>query len=296
MMSFKKYKELLKLNISILVIVTCYIGYYLGLRSLPGNKMMTDFESWYIFMILIFGTFLSSSGASIMNQYIERKYDSLMDRTKKRPLPNNDITPQRAFLIGSFLCVLGPMLLCFLINILTGFISFLTIFFYLFIYTPSKRLTSLNTIIGSVPGALPPVGGWAAATGVVDYQSIMLFGVLFCWQIPHFLSLAIIYKDDYKKAGFKMLPSVTENTNLISFQILFFTMALFYTSIGIYVINITSYVYVIGAILLGIIFLFYSSQILFDYSEKTIRKIFIFSIIYLPILLIMILLDSYFLN
>ena len=296
MMSFKKYKELLKLNISILVIVTCYIGYYLGLRSLPGNKMMTDFESWYIFSILIFGTFLSSSGASIMNQYIERKYDSLMDRTKKRPLPNNDITPQRAFLIGSFLCVLGPMLLGFLINILTGFISFLTIFFYLFIYTPSKRLTSLNTIIGSVPGALPPVGGWAAATGVVDYQSIMLFGVLFCWQIPHFLSLAIIYKDDYKKAGFKMLPSVTENTNLISFQILFFTMALLYTSIGIYVINITSYVYVIGAILLGIIFLFYSSQILFDYSEKTIRKIFIFSIIYLPILLVMILLDSYFLN
>jgi len=296
MMSFKKYKELLKLNISILVIVTCYIGYYLGLRSLPGNKMMTDFESWYIFSILIIGTFLSSSGASIMNQYIERKYDSLMDRTKKRPLPNNDITPQRAFLIGSFLCVLGPMLLGFLINILTGFISFLTIFFYLFIYTPSKRLTSLNTIIGSVPGALPPVGGWAAATGVVDYQSIMLFGVLFCWQIPHFLSLAIIYKDDYKKAGFKMLPSVTENTNLISFQILFFTMALLYTSIGIYVINITSYVYVIGAILLGIIFLFYSSQILFDYSEKTIRKIFIFSIIYLPILLVMILLDSYFLN
>ena len=173
-------------------------------------------------------------------------------------------------------------------------ISFLTIITYLLVYTPLKRITSLNTIVGSIPGALPPVGGWVAATGSIELKAIMLFGILFCWQIPHFLSLAIIYKDDYKRGGFKMLPSISNDTNAITFQILFFTMALVYTSIGIYFVNIVSYIYVIGAIILGLIFLFYSSAILFEYSSKRIKRIFIFSIIYLPVLLIMIILDSIF--
>ncbi len=124
----------------------------------------------------------------------------------------------------------------------------------------------------------------------------MLFGILFCWQIPHFLSLAIIYKDDYSKGGFKMLPSITDNTNMITFQILFFTMALLYTSVGVFFLSMTSFVYVVGAIILGMIFLFYSSYILFDYSSKSIKRIFIFSIIYLPLLLLLILIDSFFLH
>ncbi len=291
-MTISKYKDLIKFNISVLVLVTSYIGYYLGLRS--QDLFMIEYESWYTLFLLLIGTFLSSSGAGVMNQYIERNYDSKMERTKTRPIPNNDISSRNALIIGLFLCFVGPFFLYCFINFLTCLISFLTIFIYLFIYTPSKRYTSLNTIIGSIPGALPPVGGWAAATGDVSSESLMLFGVLFCWQIPHFLSLAIIYKDDYSRGGFKMLPSITKNVNYVTFQILFFTMALLYTSIGIYSMDITSYVYAIGALVLGIIFLFYSSSILFDYSSKKIRKIFIFSIIYLPILLIMILIDSYF--
>ena len=291
-MTISKYKELIKFNITILVLVTSYIGYYLGLRS--QDLFMIEYESWYNLFLLLIGTFLSSSGAGVMNQYIERNYDSKMERTKNRPIPNNDISIHKALFLGILLCFFGPLFLCYFINVLTGVISFSTIFIYLFIYTPSKRYTSLNTIIGSVPGALPPVGGWAAATGNISNESLMLFGVLFCWQMPHFLSLAIIYKKDYSRGGFKMLPSVTENVNYVTFQILFFTMALLYTSIGIYSMNITSYVYAIGALVLGIIFLFYSSSILFDYSSKKIRKIFIFSIIYLPVLLIMILIDSYF--
>lgn len=291
-MTISKYKDLIKFNISVLVLVTSYIGYYLGLRS--QDLFMIEYESWYTLFLLLIGTFLSSSGAGVMNQYIERNYDSKMERTKTRPIPNNDISSRNALIIGLFLCFVGPFFLYCFINFLTCLISFLTIFIYLFIYTPSKRYTSLNTIIGSIPGALPPVGGWAAATGDVSSESLMLFGVLFCWQIPHFLSLAIIYKDDYSRGGFKMLPSITKNVNYVTFQILFFTMALLYTSIGIYSMDITSYVYAIGALVLGIIFLFYSSSILFDYSSKKIRKIFIFSIIYLPILLIMILIDSYY--
>ena len=291
-MTINKYKDLIKFNISILVMVTSYIGYYLGLRS--RDLFMIEYESWYTLFLLLIGTFLSSSGAGVMNQYMERNYDSKMERTKTRPIPNNDISSRNALFIGLFLCFVGPFFLYYFINFLTCLISFSTIFIYLFIYTHSKRYTSFNTIIGSIPGALPPVGGWAAATGNISSESLMLFSVLFCWQIPHFLSLAIIYKDDYSRGGFKMLPSITKNVNYVTFQILFFTMALLYTSIGIYSMGIASYVYAIGALVLGIIFLFYSSSILFDYSPRKIRKIFIFSIIYLPILLIMILIDSYY--
>ena len=292
MLSFKNIMELIKFNITILVLVTCYIGYYLGLRHV--DLKMVEFESWITFIFLILGTFLSSSGASMLNQYIERKFDSKMERTKNRPIPSKLVKPNTVLFFGLILSISGPFILYLKINFLTSIISFITIFTYVCIYTPSKRYTSLNTIIGSIPGALPPVGGWAAATGQLNIETFTLFGVLFCWQIPHFLSLAIIYKEDYKRGGFKMLPSITDDKNQITFQILFFTMALVYSSIGIYILNLTSFLYVVGAVVLGLIFLFYSSYILFDYSPKSIKRIFIFSIIYLPILLIMILLDSIF--
>ena len=291
-MNFSTIKELIKLNISFLVLITCYIGYYLGLRS--QGFIMVELQSWITFFYLLIGTFLSSSGASMLNQFIEREHDSKMLRTKNRPLPAKKVKPKTVLFVGSILCFLGPFILYYFINFMTALVSFLTIISYLFVYTPLKRITSFNTIIGSIPGALPPVGGWAAATGNVELKAMMLFGILFCWQIPHFLSLAIIYKDDYKRGGFKMLPSITDDRSMITFQILFFTMALIYTSVGIYFVNIVSYIYVIGAIILGLISLFYSSVILFEYSSKTIKRIFIFSIIYLPVLLIMIIIDSIF--
>ena len=291
-MNFSTIKELIKLNISFLVLITCYIGYYLGLRS--QGFIMVELQSWITFFYLLIGTFLSSSGSSMLNQFIEREHDSKMLRTRNRPLPAKKVKPKTVLFVGAILCFLGPFILYYFINFMTSLVSFLTIISYLFVYTPLKRITSFNTIIGSIPGALPPVGGWAAATGNVELKAMMLFGILFCWQIPHFLSLAIIYKDDYKRGGFKMLPSITDDRSMITFQILFFTMALIYTSVGIYFVNIVSYIYVIGAIILGLIFLFYSSVILFEYSSKTIKRIFIFSIIYLPVLLIMIIIDSIF--
>ena len=288
----KKYLDIVKINISLLVIITCYIGFYLGLRF-NGLKMV-EIDSWITFFYLIVGTFISSSGASILNQYFEVEHDKKMDRTKNRPLPRNQIDIRKAFIVGCLFSIIGPMILMVKINFLTSLISFLTIFIYICIYTPLKRYSSINTIIGAIPGALPPLGGWVAATNQINLEGLMLFGILFCWQIPHFLSLAIIYKDDYKRGGFKMLPSITDNTNLISFQILFFTMALIYTSVGIFILSLTSFIYVVGAITLGLIFLFYSSYIVFDYSSKPIKRIIIFSIIYLPALLILILIDSLF--
>ena len=286
----KEYLELIKFNISLLVSVTCYIGYYLGLRYQGYN--MTEYDSWIIFIYLFIGTIISSSGAAILNQCFEVEYDKKMNRTKNRPLPQKKISIKNAYFFGFLFSIIGPLFLLILINTLCSIISFFTIIIYVFIYTPLKRYSSLNTIVGAVPGALPPLGGWVAATNIINVEGLMLFGILFTWQIPHFLSLAVIYKDDYKRGGFKMLPNMTSNENIVSFQILFFTMALIYSSISIFILNLTSFVYVFGAIILGLIFLFYSSYILFDYSSENVKRIFIFSIIYLPALLVLIIIDS----
>ena len=287
----KPYLQLIKMNITVLVVITSYLGYYLGLRY--ENLMMIEFKSWIVFLYLIIGTFISSSGACILNQYFEVEYDKKMERTKFRPLPTKEIDLNIALILGVLLSFLGPFILL-QINFLTSLISFLTIFIYIVIYTPLKRFSSFNTIVGAIPGALPPLGGWVAATNQINLEGMLLFGILFCWQIPHFLSLAIIYKRDYERGGFKMLPVIAKNSNTVNFQIIFFTMALIYSSIGIYILNLTSFIYVFGAVVLGLIFLIYSSMIIFDHSSKAVKNIFIFSIIYLPSLLVLILIDSFF--
>ena len=287
----RPYFQLIKINITILVVISSYLGYYLGLRYM--DLLMVEYESWIIFLYLILGTFISSSGACILNQYFEVEFDKKMNRTKTRPLPTGDIGLNIALILGLTLSFIGPLILL-KINFLTALISFLTIVIYIAVYTPLKRYSSLNTIVGAVPGALPPLGGWVAATNQINIEGLFLFSILFCWQIPHFLSLAIIYKEDYKLGGFKMLPGITKSTNVVNFQIIFFTMALIYSSIGIYFLNLTSFIYVVGAVFLGLIFLVYSSIIIFDYSSQSVKNIFIFSIIYLPSLLLLILIDSFF--
>ena len=287
----RPYFQLIKINITILVVITSYLGYYLGLRYM--DLLMVEYESWIIFLYLILGTFISSSGACILNQYFEVEFDKKMNRTKLRPLPTGDIGLNIALILGLTFSFIGPLILL-KINFLTALISFLTIVIYIAVYTPLKRYSSLNTIVGAVPGALPPLGGWVAATNQINIEGLFLFSILFCWQIPHFLSLAIIYKEDYNLGGFKMLPGITKSTNVVNFQIIFFTMALIYSSIGIYFLNLTSFIYVVGAVFLGLIFLVYSSIIIFDYSSQSVKNIFIFSIIYLPSLLLLILIDSFF--
>jgi len=281
---------MMKPRITILVIITSYLGYYLGLRY--TGLVMMEFDSIIRFIHLAIGVFLTSSSSAIFNQYCEIDLDAKMSRTMSRPLPSKKIDKNIALISAILLAVFGLLHLYYFINTITAFIAFLTIFSYVFIYTPSKTRSKWNTIIGSFPGALPPVGGWTAATGEIQTPSLILFLILFCWQMPHFLSLAIIYKDDYKKAGFKMLPSISKNLDSTLFQIIFFTVALIVSSIGIYLLNLTSFVYMLGAVLLGIIFLLYSSNILFKQSNKEVRKLFIFSIIYLPLLMILIILDT----
>tara|TARA_Y100001970_G_scaffold41940_1_gene52122 strand:- start:23081 stop:23956 length:876 start_codon:yes stop_codon:yes gene_type:complete len=289
----KDIVTLIKIRITLLVLVTSYFGYYLGLRYI--GLQMIELESIMTFFHLFVGVFLTSSASSILNQYIEVKLDAKMLRTKYRPLPTKKINKKIALYSGLFLAVVGVLYLLVLVNLITSIISFLTIFSYVCIYTPSKTRSKWNTIIGSFPGALPPVGGWTAATGEINLPALILFSILFCWQIPHFLSLAIIYKDDYSRAGFQMLPSISKDLDSTLFQIVFFIMALIGSSVGIYFLNLTSFVYMLGAVLLGIVFLIYSANILFEQSNQRIKKLFIFSIIYLPLLMLLIIFDTLFL-
>jgi len=289
----KDFLTLIKIRITLFVIITSYLGYYLGLRY--SEFKMVELDNIIIFFHLVIGVFLTSSASAILNQYLEIDLDAKMLRTQSRPLPSKRINKNIALFLGLFFSVFGVLYLYVLVNPLTSFISFLTIFSYVCIYTPSKTKSKWNTIIGSFPGALPPVGGWTAATGELHLPALILFSILFCWQIPHFFSLAIIYKDDYKKADFKMLPSISENLDSTLFQIVFFIMALIASSVGIYFLHLTSFVYMLGAVLLGTIFLIYSANILFEQSNHKIKKLFIFSIIYLPLLMLLIIFDTLFL-
>jgi len=283
------YIELTKPRITLLVLVTAYLGYYLGLRS-QGDHMVSV-ESWLILFYLILGTWATSAGAAVLNQVIERRHDAKMARTKNRPLVIGKISPMNALVFGMILSLGGYVFLYYLINPLTAWISAATVFLYILIYTPSKRITTWNTIIGSIPGALPPVGGWVAATGSLAPPAWILFGILFCWQMPHFLAIAIIYAADYEKGGFKMLPSIYPESKRTSYVILFFTVALLITSLGLYILKVGGILYAIGAALLGVAFFMVALTVIIESNKKNARRLMLASIIYLPLLLIIILIE-----
>ena len=283
------YIELTKPRIILLVLVTAYLGYYLGLRS--QGYHMVSVESWLILFYLILGTWATSAGAAVLNQVIERRHDAKMARTKNRPLVIGKISPMNALVFGMVLSLGGYVFLYYLINPLTAWISAATIFLYILIYTPSKRITTWNTIIGSIPGALPPVGGWVAATGSLAPPAWILFGILFCWQMPHFLAIAIIYAADYEKGGFKMLPSMYPESKRTSYVILFFTVALLITSLGLYILKVAGIVYAVGAALLGVAFFMVALKVIMESNKKNARRLMLASIIYLPLLLIIILIE-----
>jgi len=278
-----------KPRITMLVLVTAYLGYYLGLRS-QGSHMATV-DSWLILFYLILGTWATSAGAAVLNQVIERRHDAKMTRTKNRPIVIGKIGPMNALIFGVFLSFGGCVLLYYLINPLTAFISVATILLYILIYTPSKRISTWNTIIGSIPGALPPVGGWVAATGSLAPPAWILFGILFCWQMPHFLAIAIIYAADYEKGGFKMLPTIYPESKRTSYVILFFTIALLITSLGLYILKVAGIFYAVGAALLGVAFLMVALKVIMESNKKNARRLMLASIIYLPLLLIIILIE-----
>ena len=282
------YIKLIKPRISLLVLLTGYLGYYLGLRD---QGLYNDYQ---ILIFLLIGMFFSASGCAVLNQYLEKDFDAQMNRTKNRPIPSGRISPINALIFGSILSVFGVFFIYTTVNLLTAIICFLTVFLYLFVYTPSKRFSTFNTIIGSVPGALPVLGGWTAATDNLNSISWILFSILFCWQIPHFLAIAIIYAKDYKKGGFKMLPSEYPNSKHTQYHVLFFSIAMVGTSLGLYFNskNIVDFGYLLGISIIGILFLLVVLQFLFNSSNRNAKKLMRATLFYFPLMFILIILDA----
>ena len=194
---FSGYVELTKPNVTILIVVSTALGYYLGAHSV----LRLDILAW-----TIIGSALVSSGTGALNHYAEEGTDRLMNRTRFRPIPTGLISPKNTMQFGMVLILIGSVVLYAKVNQLIVILALITTLLYLFIYTPLKRITWLNTSIGAIPGSLPPVGGWVAATGTLDPEAWVLFAILFFWQHPHFFAIAFMCKDDYERAELKMLP------------------------------------------------------------------------------------------
>lgn len=265
-----------------MVLVTAAIGYFLGGQGAKSAP---------IFFYMLAGTALSCAGAAVLNNFLEREADSRMSRTAHRALPSGKIAPADALGFGLCLVIISTVLLSWTVNLLTGFLALLTVFMYVLIYTPLKKLTWLNTFIGAIPGAIPPMGGWAAATGELSAGAWILFAILFLWQHPHFYAIAWMYKDDYKKGGFKMLPVVEPDGKSTFKQIIIYSALLIPVSLLPTMIGMSGYVYLFGSLILGLFMLSVGVKLFYDNSRAAAVAMLRTSIIYLPCLLALIVAD-----
>ena len=268
--------ELFKMRLTTLVLLTTVVGFYLGSRP-P--------VSWVLMLNTLFGTALLASGAAALNQWIEREHDAKMRRTQDRPLPSGRMTPDAVLMIGGACGLLGLVYLALAVNWITAIVGALTIGSYLFVYTPLKRVTTLNTVAGAVSGALPPLMGWTAARGEISGEGWSLFAILCFWQLPHFLAIAWIYRDEYAKAGFVMLPVVDSTGERTGRQALCHTLGLLPVSLFPFLFKMAGPVYLAGAFVLGIGFLWCAFQFSRQLTLRRARLLFYASIIYLPSLL-----------
>jgi protoheme IX farnesyltransferase len=269
--------ELVKARLSVLTVATAMAGFALGVR---------DTWSWLLLAATLAGTALSAAGAAALNQWWERDFDARMKRTRDRPLPAGRMAASDALLTGTVLSVSGVLLLALFANLLAAGLAAATIIFYIFVYTPLKRVTELNTIVGAVPGALPPLIGWTAARGSINAEGLTLFAILFLWQMPHFLAIAWLYRADYAQAGFKMLSENDESGAVTGRQAFIYALALLAVSLLPSVFFDYSAVYFYGALLLGAGFASMAAN--FAVSGGSIpaaRWLFVGSIAYLPLLL-----------
>ena len=279
---YAAFIELTKPRITFLILVSTALGYYLGNTG--------QFEL-FNFLITIIGTTMLAGGAGAINHYIEKDLDMLMDRTKSRPIPAGLISSQTALYFGIIQSVLGFGLLLAFVNMLTALLGLLTIVLYIFVYTPLKMITWLNTTIGAVPGALPALGGWAASANELNPNAWILFAILFLWQHPHFYAIALMCKEDYKKAGFKMLPVIEKDNNRTNRQIIWHAFLLIPVSLFFVVTGVLGSIYFWGAAILGVVYLLSGIPLLKESSVKNAKLLLRTSVLYLPLLLVIILID-----
>jgi len=275
--------ELTKPRITVLVVATTLVAFYLGSPApLPLSLLFNT----------LLGTALVAGGASALNMYIERDLDARMHRTARRPLPTGRLQPEEALAFALAIAIVGMAYLYLTVNPLTCLLSAATLLSYLSLYTPLKTRTWLCTMIGAVPGALPVIMGWAAATGGLAAGGWALFAVMFLWQMPHFYAIGWMYREDYARGGFPMLPVLDSSGTRTSRHTVVFTLALTAASTLPYFSGIAGRPYTLGALVLGLVFLYFSIMFATRRERTSARRLFFYSIAYLPLILALLMFDK----
>jgi protoheme IX farnesyltransferase len=263
-----------------MVLVTTLMGYLLAGGSPDRTLCFT-----------LIGTLFSCAGAAALNAYLERNYDKNMERTCGRPLPLGLLAPEHALSYGLLMVVLGVTILVYSVNLLCGFLALLTAFLYVMVYTPLKRITWLNTLIGAIPGAIPPVGGWVAVSGELTAGAWILFAIMFLWQHPHFFAIAWLYKDDYAQGGYKMLPALETDGSRTAFQMILFGILLLVAATVPYFTGMLGRQYLFGAFAISLVMLFTCLVFWKARTNENAMRVLKTSLVYLPVLLLFIAID-----
>jgi len=269
------FVSLTKPRLNFLVLITTLGGMYIAAPAGVPLALLAH---------ALVGTALVAGGAAALNQALEHETDSLMRRTRQRPIPGGRLRVAEGTWFGVLLSAAGLIELTWKVNPLAAAVAAATLASYVFVYTPLKRRTSLSTLVGAVPGALPPVIGWAAATGTISFPAIVLFGIVFLWQIPHFLAIAWLYRDDYSHAGIPLLPVLEPDGRRTGQQALLYAAALWPVSLLPAAAHIAGAPYSVVAMLLGFGLIALSARFARERTTKTAKNLFLYSIVYLPLL------------
>ncbi len=279
---FQDLVELTKPGICVLALAMTALGYSVG------NRGATQ---WPHLLVAMIGTALIGAGCGAFNQWMERDIDALMHRTRDRPLPSGRMAGKVAVWMGTICTVVGFFLLLVFVNQTTAVLGIVTFLTYLVAYTPLKRRSTFSTLVGAVPGAMPPLMGWTASHGSLAWEGWVLFTILFLWQIPHFLAIAWIYREDYARAGLPILTVVDEHGGLVSTQVLLYSSVLLPLSLMPSVLGVTGSAYFFGALVLGVLFFIFSVYLAVFRTKVYARRLFLASIVYLPLLGILMAVD-----
>jgi len=274
----RDYCTLTKPDVNLLILMTTSAGYYLGSYGSFRFAGLID---------TLIGTLLVASGTATLNQWMERVWDKQMRRTANRPIPSGRMRSLHALLFGVALSVGGGVYLLLTVNRLSAFLAISTLLSYLLVYTPLKRVTPLCTLLGAIPGAMPTLIGWAGSAGRIDRQAWFLFAILFLWQFPHFLAIALMYKDDYARAGYRMLPKFDADSRFTRAEIVVFTIALILTTM-LPLVDCSLPVYLAGMFLAGAFLLYHSTKLATSASTVLARRLVHASVLYLPVVLVII--------
>jgi heme o synthase len=276
------FLELAKPRVVLMVLITAFVGFYVGSGAVPNYVELLQ---------MLFGTALAAGGTLALNQYLERDTDSVMERTRHRPLPDGRLQPREAVWFGALVTLAGLLYLALAVNLMSAGVTAVITLTYLLLYTPLKRKSSLCMLVGAVPGALPPVIGWVAAGGALTVDAWVLFAILFLWQVPHTLAIARLYRDDYAKAGIRFLPVIDPDSGSTDRQIISHTAALLVVSLLPTLLGFAGTVYFVAAFVLGVVFLANGISLAMNSTFPGARRLLYASLIYLPALLLVMALD-----